>query len=91
MRYSWFSVDDLFFEEDGLFADWQAVAKDRYTDGGNAWILALNWYPEQRIRVMANWVWSSAKASFFDNDQKNLSTSTVNIEEAFLLRLQIEL
>ncbi len=90
MRYSWFSIDNLFFEDDGLFADWQAVANDRYTDGGNAWTLALNWYPEQCIRVMANWIWSSVKASFFDNDEKNSSASAVNIEKAFLLRFQIE-
>jgi len=91
VRYSWFSVDDLFFEDDGLFTDWQAVAKDRYTDGGSAWTLAVNWYPEQRIRVMANWIRSSAKTSFFDNREDIVATPAVTIEEAFLLRFQIEL
>lgn len=86
-RYSFFTVDDLFFTADGLYAGWTAVSYDTYVDSGSALTLGLNWYPTEESKLMMNYI-----ASFADQKRPSVSGDTgdaVLAENAFLVRFQL--
>lgn len=88
IRYSWFNVDSAFFTANGLLDGWEAVSASKYTDSGYALTTGVNWYPEERVRVMFNWV-----NAFADMPESAASTEsskgTKSIHQAFLLRFQL--
>ena len=90
-RYSWFNADSAFFTTNGLFDGWEAVSATKYTDSGFALTTGLNWYPEQKVRIMFNWV------NTFASKPKNIDApaegakGAKRIEQAFLFRFQLAL
>lgn len=85
LRYSWFSVSDNFFTPNLLIDGWSGVSASDYVDNGDAWTMGLNWYPNRMTRIMANWVISLAPDI---NDPA--SEDRIVVEQAFLMRLQLE-
>lgn len=92
-RYSMFKVDDKFFRTNGLYPGWTAVSSTSYVNEGDAWTVALNWHLNPMIRVMANWVHSEASndlsggtSNIFTHDSGNAT----DVEDAFLMRVQLE-
>lgn len=85
LRYSWFSASETFFEPNQLITGWAGVDGDDYVDSGGAWTFGLNWYPNRMTRVMTNWVISLAPDI---NDPT--SDARIVVEQAFLMRLQLE-
>jgi len=61
------------------------VSASDYVDNGGAWTMGLNWYPNRMTRIMANWVISLAPDI---NDPA--SEDRIVVEQAFLMRLQLE-
>lgn len=89
MRYSWFNADSEFFTTNGLFDGWGAVSASQYTDSGYALTAGLNWYLEQGVRVMFNWVNTfAAKAKTNTPDQGDKKAL---IEQSYLVRFQLAL
>lgn len=92
-RYSWFKVDDRFFQSNGLYSGWTAVSKTAYVNEGDAWDTSVSWRVNDMTRIMANWVHSKARndlsggtSNIFAHDGGN-STDT---EDALLMRVQVE-
>lgn len=92
-RYSWFEVDDKFFETGGIYPGWTAISKTTNVNEGDAWSVAINWYPSSLVRLMANWVHSEASndltggtSNIFTHDGGNKT----DVEDALLVRVQIE-
>lgn len=83
-RYSWFNVSDAFFTPNQLIDGWAGVDINEYVDNGGAWTLGVNWYPNRMTRIMANWVISMAP------DIESTDETWSIIEQAFLMRLQLE-
>lgn len=92
-RYSWFEVDDKFFQSNGLYPGWTAVSKTANANTGDAWTAGINWYPNNMTRVMVDWVHSEASndiaggtSNIFTHDSGNKT----DVEDALLVRVQID-
>ncbi|MDH4099774.1 MAG: OprO/OprP family phosphate-selective porin [Nitrospirota bacterium] len=92
-RYSWFEVDDKFFQTNGLYSGWTAVSSTSYANEGDAWTAGINWYPNSMTRLMIDWVHSEASndlpggtSNIFTHDGGNVT----DVEDALLVRAQIE-
>lgn len=92
-RYSWFEVDDKFFETGGLYPSSTAVSKTSYANTGDSWTVALNWYLNPMTRVMADWVHSEA-SNDLSGGSSNIWThdggNRTDVEDAFNLRVGID-
>lgn len=92
-RYSWFNVDDQFFQANGLYPGWTAVSSTNYANAGAAFTTGVSWRLNDSTRIMANWVHSHAdndlaggKSNVLAHDSGNSTDS----EDALLMRMQIE-
>lgn len=82
-RLSWFDVDALLFEANGLYPGWVAVDPGDYVQDGLSVTLGLNWYPDELVRIMLNWVNSYAP------DPGAMESARTTIEQAILVRFQL--
>ncbi|MBI5407403.1 MAG: hypothetical protein HZA18_06890 [Nitrospirae bacterium] len=93
VRYSWFKVDDRFFQNNGIYSGWTAVDVTKNVNKGNALTTGVSWRFNDMSRIVANWVHSKA-----DNDliggTSNIFTlengNKMDTEDAYLMRFQIE-
>ncbi|MDH4099543.1 MAG: porin [Nitrospirota bacterium] len=91
-RYSWFKVDDRFFQSNGLYRGWSAVDRTSNANAGSAFTTGISWRLNDATRILANWVHSHAdndlaggSSNIFTHDSGNSSDS----EDAVLMRLQV--
>lgn len=83
VRVSWFAVDSVFFEPNGLYPGWIAADAADYVQDGLGITLGLNWYLDEQVRILLNWVNSYAP------DPDRLETTRTSIEQAALMRFQM--
>jgi|GEM_PF-2186863 len=85
-RYSWFTVGENFFVDDGLYAGWQMVDDAKNARSGTAQTYAVNWYPTKQTRLMLNWV----RTATLNYDMESEILIPFRKESTWLLRGQIE-
>jgi len=82
-RYSWYTADANFFADNGLYNGWTGISKTKNADAASAFTVGVNWYPEQKVRIMFNWINTLAA------DPNSTSTSKTSVEQAIMFRFQL--
>ncbi len=92
LRYSWFKIDERFFEDNGLYSGWAAASRSKYADGGSALSAGVNWRLNSLLRIMFNWTYSKASNSLTGGNSdifKKDNGNGTEIENAFLTRFEL--
>jgi len=95
VRYSWFEVDDKFFQANGLYPGSPAASATANANEGDSWTAAINWYLNSMTRVMVDWVHSEA-SNDLSGGTSNIwkhdgdSVADTDAEDALLMRVQID-
>lgn len=88
-RYSWFDIDPVFFQDNGLYEGWTGVSDTEYTRSGYAFTSALNWYMNPHARLMINWIFSFKEINA-SMDASSAATVSKQAESSLTSRLQID-